>query len=79
MSQVSDSLRNLAVSLEGRELRLRRGETVSPLGAGFAQGANEASNEDDDDFAVDDEEESEDDEDSIDEDEDDDGDDDDDA
>lgn len=45
MRQVIDSLRNLAESLEGRELRLRRGDPVSPLGAGSVAGPEEDSNE----------------------------------
>ena len=43
--QITDNLRALAVSLDGQELRLRRGETVSPLGESFAAGADEDSNE----------------------------------
>lgn len=39
--QISENLRNLAVKLNGRELKFRRGETVSPLGVGFAHGADE--------------------------------------
>lgn len=66
MRLVTDSLRNLTVSLEGRELRLRRGEFVPPLEAGFAQGAVESSGDDEDDFSTDvDEEMSEDPEESI--------------
>ena len=34
-----------AVSLDGRELRLRRGDPVSPLGAGFVAGPDEDSDE----------------------------------
>ena len=44
MRQITDNLRVLAVSLDGRELRLRGGETVSPLGESFAAGADEDSN-----------------------------------
>lgn len=43
--KVTDGLRDLAVSLDGRELRLRRGDPVSPLGAGFVAGPDEDSEE----------------------------------
>ena len=33
--QVTEALRSMALSLKNRELRLRRGELVSPLGAVF--------------------------------------------
>lgn len=46
--QIFEDLRNLAMNLEGRELKIRRDKSVSPLRVGFVEANDKASESDED-------------------------------